>query len=135
MVEMVGLAGQAARAAHNTDSAKLAKTLRDAALSGYRRMRQIKLYVTGNERIEQTVVVVVSLGWSGGPAAESDASFFGDICERPIVIVVVQPVLAVIRDIDVRPAVVVVIAHCNAKSPAEIGDAGFFGDIGESAVV
>src|SRR5258708_8561105 len=120
MEEVVGLARQTARAAHHTDSAKLAKTLWDAALSGYRRMRQIKLYVTRNEEVEQTVVVVVAPGGSCGPTAKRDAGFFGGIGKRSIVFVVVQPILAVIRDTSALPALVFLLAHRYPASPASL---------------
>ena len=50
-------------------------------------------------------------------------------------IVVIKPVLAVIRDVQIRPAVVVVIADGHAKSPSLVGDARFVRHVGKRAVV
>src|SRR5690348_1345896 len=50
-------------------------------------------------------------------------------------IVVIQPVLAVIRDVEIVPSVVVVVADANALSPAGRGQARLGGHIGKSAIV
>ncbi len=50
-------------------------------------------------------------------------------------VVVVEPVLADVGDIQVRPSVVVVIAHRNTHAPAVIGDARFCCDVSKSAIV
>jgi len=100
--------------------------LGDAIFPGEDRTIEVVLDVAGDEEIEQTVMVIVAPGGAGGPAAESDAGFFGDVCKRAVAIVVIETVLAVVGDIDVRPAVVVVVRDGNAEAPALVGDAGFF---------
>ncbi len=96
---------------------------------------EVVLDVAGNEEIEQTVVIIVAPGGAGGPAAESDAGFFGEVCKRAVAIVVIETVLAVVGDVDVRPAVVVVVRGGNAEAPTLVGDAGFLGNVSERAVV
>ncbi len=91
--------------------------------------------VAGDEEIEPAVAVVVAPGGAGGPVAERDAGFFGDVGEGAVVVVVVEAVLAEVGDVDVGPAVVVVVGDGYAEAPAVVGDAGFGGDVGEGAVV
>src|SRR5262245_33026152 len=121
---MIALARQTARAAHDADSAKLAEARRQAAFAGNGRIVRIELHVAGNEKIEPPVAIVVAPGRAGGPAAQRDSGLFGNVGEGAIVIVVVEPVLAEIRNVEVRPAVVIVVADGNAKSPALVGHAG-----------
>src|ERR1700736_6242326 len=93
------------------------------------------MHVAGDEEIEEAVAVEVAPGWSGGPAAESNTGFFGDIGEGAVVIIVIQAIFAEVGDVDVRPSIVVVVGDGNAEAPALVGDAGFRCDIGESTVM
>src|ERR1700693_1900735 len=104
---MVALARQAARAAHHSDSAKLAEPERDAALAGDGRIVGIELYVTGNEEVEEAVVVKTAPGRPSRPPAESGSGLFGDVGKRTVMIVVVEAVLAKIGNVDVGPAIVI----------------------------
>ena len=80
-------------------------------------------------------MIVVSPCRSGRPAAERDARFFRHIGECTVVIVVVEPVLAEVRYINVRPPVVVVVSHDYTEAPAFVRDAGLFRNIRECAVM
>ncbi len=91
--------------------------------------------VAGDEEVEAAVAVVVAPGGAGGPVAERDSGFLGDVGEGAVVVVVVEAVLAEVGDVDVGPAVVVVVGDGDAEAPAFVGDAGFGGDVGEGAVV
>src|SRR5208282_3228934 len=88
-----------------------------------------------NKQVQVTVVVVVSPGSSGRPGSKSHARFLRHIRERPVVIVVIQPVLAEIRHVEIRPTVVVEIADGNAKAPAFVGYTGLIRHVGECSIV
>ncbi len=91
--------------------------------------------VAGHEEIEPAIAVVVAPGCAGGPVAEGDAGLLGYVGEGAVVVVVVEPILAEVGDIDVGPAVVVVVSDGHAEAPAIVADAGFLGHVGEGAVV
>src|ERR1700722_18373421 len=133
--QMVALSRQAARAAHHSDSAKLTEPGRDAALASDRRIVGIELYVTGNEEVEEAVVVVIAPSCTRRPSTESDSSFFRNVGKRAVVIVVVEAVLAEIGNVNVGPAVVIEIAHHHAEAPALVSDSGLVGYVCEGAVV
>src|ERR1700727_910489 len=133
--QMVALARQAARTAHHGDSAKLTEPGRDAALASDGRIVGIELYVTGNEEVEEAIVVVIAPGRARRPAAESDSGLFRDVGKRTVMIVVVEAVLAEIGNVNVGPAVVIEIAHHHAKAPALVSDSGLIGYVGEGAIV
>src|SRR3984957_12730743 len=133
--QMVALARQAARAAHHCDSAKLAEPERDAAFASDGRIVGIELYVTGNEDVEESVVVVIAPGRTRRPSTERDSSFFRNVGKRAVVIIVVKAVLSQIGNVHVGPAVVIEIAHHHAEAPALVSDSGLVGYVGEGAVV
>src|SRR6185503_4113438 len=58
----------------------------------------------------------------------------GDVLERPVAAIVVQPVLSVIRDVEVLVAVVVVVARAGALAPAAGSHARARRHVLESAV-
>ncbi len=80
-------------------------------------------------------MIVVAPRWSRRPPAECHASLLRHIGKCPVMVVVIQPVLAVVRHVDVRPAVVIVVTHGHAKSPTFVCNARFFRDIGERSVM
>src|SRR5712692_11848576 len=98
-------------------------------------MIRIKLCIARNEQIEEAVMIVVSPRRSGRPAAERDARFLRDIGECAIVIVVVEPVFAEVRYINVWPPIIVVIPHGYAEAPAFVRNAGLFRNVSECAVM
>src|SRR5208282_2168697 len=119
----------------DVDAAELARSFWDAAFAGEDRPVEIELDVARDEEIEKAIAIIVAPGGAGGPSAESDAGFFGDVCESAVVVVVVEAIFPVVGDINVRPAVVVVVGDGNSKTPALVGDAGFFGHVREGAIV
>ena len=125
---------QSARAAHDLDAAKLAEVIH-LGRAGDRQDAASRSGRSRDEEIEAAVAVVVAPGGAGGPVAERDAGFLGDVGEGAVVVVVVEAVLAEVADVDVGPAVVVVVADGHAEAPAVVGHAGFCGDVGEGAVV
>ena len=98
-------------------------------------MIEIVVHVAGHKQIEPPVAIVVSPGRAVRPVPQRDTGLFGNIAKRPVVIVVVEAVLAEVADEDIGPAVVVVVADCCAESPAVVGYACFRGDIGKRTVV
>src|SRR5271156_441366 len=132
---MIALARQSARAAHHGDPAKLAKAGLDTAFAGDRWMIGIEFNVAGNKEIEKTIVIVITPGRARRPSAQRDSSFFSNVGKGAVVIIVVEAVLAEIRNVDVGPAIVIVIANHGAKAPALVGDSGLVGDVGKGAVV
>ena len=91
--------------------------------------------VTGNENVQAAVTVVVAKAWACGPVAERNAGSFGHVGKCSVVVVVVQPVFAVVSDVEVGPAIVVVIADRAAESPSVIRHARDVGNVGESSVM
>src|ERR1700722_8249121 len=91
--------------------------------------------VAWNKQIEATVAVEVPPSGSGRPVAQRYACVLGDICKRPVVIVMVEPVLAEVRHVDIGPAVVVVVSDGNSEAPAIVGHTSLRCHIGERAVV
>src|SRR5579862_819538 len=132
---MIGFTWQTARPAHHVLSTIFAEAGRNAVGSGNGLVVHVELHVTGDEKIEAAVAVIVTPRGAGGPSAERDTGFFGDVGERAVVIVVIEPILAEVADVDVWPPIVIVIADHRAESPALIGDAGFVGVVAEGSVV
>jgi len=50
-------------------------------------------------------------------------AFSATSVKRPVVIVVVQTILAEVRNVEIRPTVILVVSHGYAETPAIIGDA------------
>ena len=98
-------------------------------------MIRINLGISRNEQIEEAVVIVVSPRRSSRPAAKRNARFLRDIGECAVMIVVVEPVFAEVRYINVRPPVVVVVPHGYAEAPAFVRDTGLFRNVSECAVL
>src|ERR1700738_3519880 len=98
-------------------------------------MIRVELDVAGNEKIDQAVTIIVAPRGSGRPPAQSDASFFRYLGESAVVVVVIQAILAVVGDVNVRPAVIVIVSDGDAKTPALVGNTGFVGDVRKSSVV
>ena len=95
----------------------------------------IELHVTWHKQIQQAIPIIVAPSWPCGPTTKSDAGFLSHISEGSIVIVVIETVLSVIRNVNVRPAIIIVIAYSHAESPSLIRHASFGSYVGEGAVV
>ncbi len=62
------------------------------------------------------------------------AGLFGNVCKSAVPVVVIQRILAVVRNKQVFKAVVVVIADRYCRGPADAFQARFFGDVRKGAV-
>ena len=98
-------------------------------------MLHVPVDVAGHEDIEQSVAVIITKAWTGGPVAKSYSGRFGDIGKRPVVIIVLESILSVIGHVKVWPAVVVIVTHRHAESPSVIRHARCFCHVGEGSVV
>ena len=88
-------------------------------LSRCRRSGKIEVDVIGDHQVQQPIAIVIhecATGAPGFPVARS-SRLFSDFGEDSILIVV-EPVLSVIGDVEIVPPVVVVIANANALAPA-----------------
>src|SRR5437762_125557 len=133
---MIAFPRQTARAAHGeTHAAILACAQAKSTLPSDGGMFGIEPHVTWHKQIQQAIPIIVAPSWPCGPTAKSDAGFLRSISKRSIVIVVIETVLSVVGNVDVRPAIIVVIAHSHAESPSLIRHAGFGSYIGEGAVM
>jgi DNA-binding response OmpR family regulator len=80
-------------------------------------MVRIHIRVAGDEQIEPAVAVVIAKARARRPAAVAgDAHLLGDVGERAIAVVAIQPVLAEVRDEEIDAAVVVEIARGDAEA-------------------
>src|SRR5580698_193973 len=98
-------------------------------------MVDVVVNVPRNKEIQFAVTVIVAKCRPCRPVAQRHAGFFCDIGKSAVVIVVIEPVLAKIRDIDVRPAVVVIVSDGDPKAPSIVGHSCLCSDIGEGAVM
>src|SRR5262249_35639994 len=86
----------------------------------------------GDEDVEPAVVVVVP-----EPAGEAidrlgDAEFFGDVGERAVTVVVIEPIRFLeVGHVEVEQPVAVVVAPRGPLGEAFVEDAGWFGEVAE----
>src|SRR5438105_5665752 len=130
---MIAFAQKAEGTTKNVDAAVLTGAFGYAALPCQDGVIEIVVNVAGNEKVEQAVAVVVAPSCARGPAAKSDARFFGDVGERAVVIVVVEAILSVVGHVNVGPAVVIVIGDGDAQPPAPVRNAGLVASSGRGA--
>src|SRR5260221_14722066 len=78
---------------------------------------------------------VLAQGSGGRPAAEANTRSLCDVSKRPVVIVVIEAILAEVRYVNVWPAIVIEIPDRHAKAPSFICHASFFCDVGECPVM
>src|SRR5713101_223654 len=90
--------------------------------------------ITGDEKIDEAIAVVVAPGSAGHEAAALDARLFGDVLELAVAQAVVESAAAKPGDEQVELAVVIVICNGHPHAPTAAGQAGIFGDVLESAV-
>ncbi len=81
------------------------------------------------------IAIVITPGGAGAPVAQRDAGFFGHIGKRAVVVVVEEPVVAIVGHEYVGPAVVIEVADCYAEAPTVVGNTSVGGDIGEGSIV
>ncbi len=132
---MVGLALEASRPAVDIHAPIKAIGIPDCLGAGYRQVVAVKVHIAGHVQVQQPVAVVVSPGRSGRPVAKRHAGCFRLVCEGPVVVVVVEPVLPVVAHIDVRPAVVVVVGNRAAITPAVVLHARLGAHVGKGAIL
>ena len=132
MEEHVGVAGQAARAAHHRNALPLARR-GIARLTG---LHRIELDVIADEKIQVAVAIVIEERAARAPTMlfVIDAGFARDVGKCAVAVVVKQNVVAPEAAEEIVPAVVVVIADADAGLPAGARQSGSFGDVGERAV-
>ena len=142
MKQMIVIALKTARPAHHIHAAILALFVTGLLRSGHRRMRKIETNISGDKQVETTVAVVIAergpgmiAHYVGISAVQAHAGSRRDIGERAVVVVVVQPICAKIRHIQIRPAIVVVVSDSNPEPPAVIGDARFGRNVGKRPIV
>src|SRR5882724_1470904 len=132
---MIFLAGQPQRPAEDIDPTVLTRAFGKAAFPRENRMIDVVFHIARHEKIKKAVMIIVAPRGTCGPATKTDTGFSGNVGKSTIVIVVIQPILTVVGDVDVRPSIVVVVPDGNAKAPPFIGNTGFFGNVGKCAVV
>src|SRR5882672_2770990 len=125
--QMIALAGESPRSEKNFNTAESASVCRKCPFPWP--MVGVVFHISRNEEIKQSIMIVVAPRGASRPAPNSDTCLFGHICKCSVVIVVVEPVLSKIRDINVGPAVVVVVTNRHAKSPPLVGNARFVRDV------
>ena len=85
--------------------------------------------------VEPAVVVVVPEPAGEAVGRLGDAEHGGDIDERAVALIVIEPVgLAQVGDVEVGQAVVVVVAPGDSLAEPAVGHAGRIGDVLERAV-
>src|SRR5258706_9391096 len=122
---MVALALEPARAAHDRRAAILAEVVRHSCTARDRWIIDVELHVAGNKDVEFAVAIVVTEGNARGPATQGHARFFSNVCESPVVIVVVQAVLSEVLDVQGWPPIVIKIAGGDAEPPTIIRHSNF----------
>src|SRR5258708_34829392 len=95
MIERVALSGQTARPAHHRRAAKLAKVLpHTAGLVRFgrasRQIVQIDFEITGHEKIQSAIAVVIAPGRAGAPTFARDSQLFRHVRKRSISVVMVE---------------------------------------------
>ena len=83
----------------------------------------VPIEVAGDEQVQLAVVIVIEKTRRGGPAAAFDARARRHVRERAIAIVVIEDVVAVTRDVDIREAVIVVVAGGNPHAVVPVAGA------------
>ena len=93
--------------------------------------------VAGHKKVKMSVVVEIDESCRDRPTSASDTCFCGKIREGPISIIVVEGILSVIGDEDVREAIVVVVAdrhtHAVVSSPST-RKSSCFGNVGKTTI-
>ena len=98
-------------------------------------MVAVEMDVSRNKQIQAPIAVIVAPRSAGRPIPQLHAGFFRDIGKRPVVVVVVQAVLAPVGHVNIRPAVIVIVCNGHADAPAVVGYAGLRCHIRKGAVV
>ena len=108
--------------------------LAEPALAELRQGVEPHVDVVGDEQVEPAVAVVVGERRTGRPSRIADARLRGDVRERAVAVVAIQPVRAEAGDVQIVPAVVVEVGGDGAHAPPGVADARLVGDVDERAV-
>ena len=81
-----------------------------------------------------TVVVEPAAARSPAMRFRVEPSFFGDVGECSVTVIVEKNVVSPEATEQIVPAIVIVIAHAYACLPARSRQSGFFRDVGKGAV-
>jgi hypothetical protein len=91
----------------------------------------IKVDIVNHCNVQQAILVVVDERGAGGPAGRSNTGAGSYVRERPVSVVVIKNIVAVIGDIKIDVPVVIVVARRHSHAFIGVSDAGRFRDIGE----
>ncbi len=128
--EEVGGAGQAPGTALHRDPAVLA----GFALAELGKVVEVDLHVAAHEEVEVAVLVVVGEAAARRPAAALYPRLLGDVGERAVPVVAVEPVPAEGGDVEVRGAIPVHVGHAHPHPPARVRHPGGLGHVHELPV-
>src|SRR5205823_2128817 len=129
-IKRVALSRQTSRSTHHGRAAKLAEVLSRAAwfvgiFRTRRQIIQIDIEVTGNEKIQPSVAIIIAPGRAGAPALTRHAGLLSDVRKRAVAVIVIQPRNSEVANEHVGPAIVIIIANRHAHAPTLVGDPGF----------
>ena len=100
-------------------------------------VRDVPVEVAGDEQVELAVIIVIEEACGSRPPAAPNARARRHVSERAVAVVVIQRVVAVAGDVNIRESVVVIIpggyAHA-VVSFASVGEARLLRHISETAV-
>ena len=94
-------------------------------------MLKVRMHVAGNKQIDAAVAVVIGPGGAGPEATHLEACAFGHIFESAPTQVVIQHVMSVAGDIEIRQAIVVEICDGNCHPPPARGESRSRRNVGE----
>src|SRR6266849_5088651 len=97
---------------------------------------QIESHIICHHQVEATVTIVVNESTPGTPGLSRScyASLFGHFGENAMVIMI-ETILPVIRDVQIFPTIIIVISDANALTPSRGNKTGLHGDIRESPIM
>src|SRR5260370_16527249 len=117
MKEMITRAGQPRRTTHHVNSAKPENGRRHSRLVRRRRIIGVELHISRHEQVEQSVMIVIAPSGAGGPTTECHSRLLANVRKSPVVLVVVEPILAVVSNINIRPTIFLIITHASTTPP------------------
>ena len=131
-IKNVRSAGKALRTARNGNIVVVAVN----CLSRLGRARRIKIHVIGDKQIEVPVAIIVQKTAACAPRLfrAGDTSFFGDIREGPVAIIVVEDVVPPIADKQIVEAIVIIVTDATSLSPTRMGQTSLLSDIRKGPV-
>ena len=126
---MISFSRQSEGSAHRGDTSKLARLGTNTPLASARRMAGIKLHITRDEQIQESVMIVIPPSGTCRPTSQFHACLFCHIGKSSVVIVVIKAVLSEIRDVNIRPSVVIIVTDSDAQTPSVVRHSSFVSHI------